>query len=483
MYKMLDHAPIPFSEAAEPPARPAPPRSRRWLWALGGLVVLGGAGAAVTQLRTDPTPPAPPPASAGAEPAPAPKTVRPVRQTVRKTIEQPGRVEGYEQTPIHVRIPGFVTAWKADIGQRVAEGEVLAEMSVPEEREELKRREASADLSRAEVTAAETGLDAAKADEARAEALVAQAKASKARADANVYRWSAEFKRVEDAHKSGAASRSDHDTAQDSFRTAEAAVKETEAGIAAAVAARASAAAARVKAEAGVTVAKANLAVAAANVRWQQEWLKYATVRAPFAGVVVQRNVDRGQYVMPPASGSNQPPLFVVVRTDPVRVFVDVSESEAGLIAEKMPVAVRIQAQGDRELSGTVTRFSWALDANMRTLRVQIDLPNADGSLRPGAFATAKFVTERPNVWMVPAGVVSVAEEQQFAVRVEGGKGLKTPVKVGARQNGMAELLHKQTRTAPKGEPIAWEPLTGEEVFLTARPAGWTDGAAVETGR
>jgi RND family efflux transporter MFP subunit len=199
--------------------------------------------------------------------------------------------------------------------------------------------------------------------------------------------------------------------------------------------------------------------------------------------VVVQRNVDRGQYVTPPASGSAQLPLFVLVRTDPVRVFVDVPETEAALVIEKMPVTVRIQAQSDREVPGTVTRFSWALDANTRTLRVQIDLPNAEGLLRPGMFASARFVTERPGVWVVPAGAVSVAEEQPFAVRVEGGKGLKTPVKTGARQNGMVELLQKQTRSAPKGEPVTWEPLTGAEEFLTTRPTGWTDGAPVELAR
>jgi RND family efflux transporter MFP subunit len=484
MNKMLDHLPTPFSDIPTPP--PAAPGSRRWLWVVAGLVVLCAAGAGVSQLRSESAAQPPAPSTGTDAPAAKAKTVRPVRQTIRKSIEQPGRVEGYEQTPLYVKIPGFAkmpgsdTVWKADIGQRVAAGEVLAELSVPEEREELKRREAAADLARAQVTAAETALDAARAEEIRSDALVAQARAAKARADANVFHWSSEFKRIAEAHKNGVASGSDYDTTQDQLKTAEAAIKETDAGIAAAVAGKASATAARVRAEANVTVAKANQGVAEADARRQVEWLKYATVSAPFAGVVAQRNVDRGQYVMPPTSGSTQPPLFVVVRTDPVRVFVDVSETEAALITENMPAGVRIQAQSDREIPGKVTRFSWALDNNTRTLRVQIDLPNPDGLLRPGMFASARFVTERPDVWVVPAGTVSTAEEQPFAVRLEGGKGLKTPVKLGARQNGMVELMQKQTRPVAKGEPIVWEPLTGTEVFLTTRPSGWTDGAPVE---
>jgi multidrug efflux pump subunit AcrA (membrane-fusion protein) len=444
-------------------------------------LLAGGIG--VTRLGGEPVPTAAAPSAGPDAPAAKVNVVRPARQTIRKVIEQPGRVEAFEQTPLHVKIPGYVTVWKADIGQPVEEGEVLAELSVPEEREELKRREAAADLARAQVTAAETSLDAAKADENRADALVAQARASKTRAESNLVHWTAEFKRSEDSHTRGVASRSDYDIAQDQMKTADAAVKETEAGIAAAVAAKASATAARIKAEAGVKVAVASLAVAAADARRQVEWLKYATVKAPYKGVVVQRNVDREQYVMPPTSGSTQLPLFVVVRTDPVRVFVDVPETDAPLIADRMPVTVRVQAPSDREIPGTVTRTSWSLDTNTRTLRVQIDLPNADNRLRPGMFATARFATERPNVWVVPSGTISTAEEQPFAVRVEGGKGLKTPVKVGARQNGLTEVMFKQTRPAAKGEPIAWELLTGAEEFLTTRPVGWTDGAAVEAAR
>ncbi|MDB5310104.1 MAG: putative efflux rane fusion protein [Gemmataceae bacterium] len=483
MMRLSDFHPPHFDGSPALPA--APPRPRRWWrWVAAGGVLVAAAGVGFDRLRGHPpTPSAVSPGESGSA-APEVKTVRPVRQTVRKTIEQPGRVEGYEQTPIQVKIPGFVAKWTADIGQRVAAGDVLAELSVPEEQEELKRREATVALSAAEVTAAEKTLDAAKADEVKAEAMIRQAEATKSRVDANVIRWKAEFRRQTEARGSGATSQSDFDITQDQLRTAEAGVKEAEAMIDSATAAKVSAVAARLKADAGVTVAKAKRDVAAADARRQAEWLKYAIVRAPFAGVVSQRNVDTGQYVTPPGAGGTPAlPLFVVVRTDPVRVFVDVPETEAALVAEKMPATVRIQAQGDREIAGTVTRFSWALDQNTRTLRVQIDLPNPDGLLRPGMFATARLIIDRPGAWLVPAGVVVTTDEQPYAVRVEGGKSVKTPVKLGARQGGLVELLHKQTRTVPRGEPLPWEPLTGTEELLTARPAGWTDGSLVSQVR
>ena len=421
------------------------PRRRRWP-AATAAVLLTAAGVAFSRFRdVPPRPGATEPAAVAAEV----KTVKPVRRTIRKVLEQPGRIEGYEQSAVFVKLPGFVEDWRRDIGERVEKGDVLAVLSVPEEREELKRREASARLAEAEVTAADKSLDAAKADLTKADALVRQANATKARTDAGLTRWKAEFARVERAR--GGVSQTDVDATRDSFNSAEAAQKEALAGIDSAQAARVSADAARAKAEANVTVAKAKLAVAEADARKQAEWLKYATVTAPFAGVVAQRNVDRGQYVTPPASGAAQTPLFVVVRTDPVRVFADVPETEAALVAEGMQATVRVQAQEDREISAQVTRSSWALDQYTRTLRVQIDLANADGRLRPGMFATARLELERPGAWVVPAGSVTTSDEQPYVVRFEDGKGVKTPVKLGRGRTGSS----RWSTSRPGGPPAA----------------------------
>lgn len=95
-------------------------------------------------------------------------------------------------------------------------------------------------------------------------------------------------------------------------------------------------------------------------------------------------------------------------------------------------------------------------------------------------FAIVRFATERPGAWVVPSTVVVTTDEQPYAVRVENGKSIKTPVKINGRQAGMMELLQKQTKPAVRGEPIPWESLTGEEEFLITRPAGWIDGMPVK---
>jgi HlyD family secretion protein len=476
MMKLTEPMPTPFS--GTPALPPRPRRHRLWIAGAAGLALLAFGAVGYTQFHS-PNASAP---SISDQSAPKLTTVRAVRQSIHKTLEQPGRVEGYEQTPMYAKLPGHIETWKTDIGAKVKKGDVLAELSVPEEVEELHRREATAKLAVAEVLAAEKALEAAVADEKKAEANVRQTEATKVRADANLERWKADFVRTEQARKRSAASDNDYDVSLQQLRTAEASLAEAKAGIDSATAAQASAKAARVRAEAAVGVANAQVAVAEADARRQSEWLKYATVRAPYAGIVSERHVEVGQYVTTPTAGSVQPPLFVVIRTDPVRIFVDVPESEAVLISENMPVMVRIQVHGDIEIPGRVSRMSWALDQTSRTLRVQVDLPNPDEALRSGMFAVVRFCTERPGAWLVPSSVVVTTDEQPYAVRVENGKAIRTPVKTGSRQGGMVEILQKQTRFSFHGEPIPWELLTGNEELLVTRPAGWTDGMKLKVG-
>src|SRR5205823_6341657 len=110
--------------------------------------------------------------SSAADPAPAvtatPKatlvqTVRPVRRTVTSTVEQPGQIMGFEQTPLQAKISGYVHKLHADIGDRVHKGQVLAELFVPEMEDDLLQKEAAVQLAQAQITLAERAFDAAKA--------------------------------------------------------------------------------------------------------------------------------------------------------------------------------------------------------------------------------------------------------------------------------------------------------------------------------
>src|SRR5581483_2312990 len=94
-------------------------------------------------------------------------TVRPERQTVRHTIEQPGRVEAFEETPLYARLSGYVKQVRVDIGDAVKEGDVLAELAVPEMDVELTQKEALVKQADAELKLARDSVAVAEAEHRR----------------------------------------------------------------------------------------------------------------------------------------------------------------------------------------------------------------------------------------------------------------------------------------------------------------------------
>ncbi len=141
------------------------------------------------------------------------------------------------------------------------------------------------------------------------------------------------------------------------------------------------------------------------NVDHIQTMLEYATIRAPFAGVVTERGVDTGHLVGPHQS-NNSRPLFTIARTDVLRVTVDIPELEASLVDIGDRAIIRVQALGTEEIEARVTRTSFVLDPSSRTLRVEIDVANEAQRLRPGMYATVRIELDD----QLPQSVGSKAE-------------------------------------------------------------------------
>jgi RND family efflux transporter MFP subunit len=233
------------------------------------------------------------------------------------------------------------------------------------------------------------------------------------------------------------------------------------------------------KALADVDVAKARLEVAQADKEHVQTLLQYTKVRAPYDGVVTRRNVNTGDFVQPAAGTSKGESLFVVEKVDPVRVFINVQELEAVWVRDGDTALIRPQSLQGQQFKGKVTRTSGALNPQNRTLRTEIDLPNAEGKLLPGMYVTATIIAERKQVWALPVAAVVTQGEQTFCYRVEGGKAVRTSIQVGLRGNELVEVLKKQGKPATAGAEGPWQDLTGEEVVVKENVAGLTDGQAV----
>lgn len=421
---------------------------RRLLWIPSTLAILCTTAGCSRPSTAQPTPaPAAAPAQATVT------TVKPEKKTMRRSLGQPGQIEAFQQTPLHAKISGFVQEVRADIGDVVENGQTLAVISVPEMDEELAEKEALVAEARAEVE--------------RAQKAQAAAEARVNLADAVLERWKAEHDRIDKLVQNKVAI--DPKT-----------VDETRYQVEAARAARDEAAALRDRSQAEVRVAQARLQVAQAARRRVAALLDYADIRAPFDGVVIKRHVDKGHYAQPAQGGSKGEPLFVVVQTDPVRLFIDVPETDAVWVTDGTTARIRVPARPGKEFEGKVARTAWALDTRARTLRTEIDIDNPRGELRPGMYAHAALLLEHPDAWTVPASSIVIQGDQQaFLYRVENGKAVRTPVEIGLRDGATVEVMRKLTRPARSGEKPVWEELTGREEVVAGNAAGLADGQAV----
>lgn len=448
--------------------------------AVAGVVVLASAFASGCghQAPAAGTVPAASPATISAS-ATAVTTVLPTRQNLALTVEQPGRVEAFEQTPLYAKIAGYVKEVRVEIGSRVRKGDLLAELDVPEMVEELRQKQGWVTQSRLEIRQSESALEVAKASVTTAESLTLEARAARKKAEASAHRWKSECDRMEALARDGVIDVQTRDETRNQCRAAEAALEEADARTRSADAARAEAAAKRDKADVDLASARNRLLLAESDERRMRAMLDYARIVAPFDGIVTDRRVHTGHFLQSAAGGSKGEPLFVVVRTDRVRAFVEVPEADATLIRDGSRGRIRVQVLNDREFQGTVAGTSWSLEPGQRTLRTEIDFDNAEGLLRPGMYIHAMIETQRPNAWTLPSAAIVVRDGQTFCYRSEGNKAVRMALRIGARDGATVEVFKKLRRPEKPGEKARWVDLTGDEQVVVTNPGELADGQSV----
>jgi HlyD family secretion protein len=418
----------------------------------------------------------------GASTVPQVRVTHPQKQTIVREVRQPGYLKPYEQTPIYTKIAGYVREVNVDIGDHVAKGAMLAKLYVPEMDRELQVKEARIQQADADLKQAREAVKAAAAFRDAAQARIREADAGIARADAENQRWLAEYDRGKRMLSTGVYDKQTLDESQSQVRASEAARDEARAKRATAAATFEQSAAQVGKAQADVEAAAARVQVAKTECDQWREWLGYAEIRAPFAGVVTVRSVHTGHFLQPSNSGSTSAaaqPLFVLVRTDIMRVTLQVPETDAVLVKEGDRAVVRLQALPGREIVGQVTRFSWSLDDKARTLRTEVHLKNPAGELRPGMYADVVVTATIPDAMALPPESVLTDGDRSYCFQVEDGKAVRTFLDIGVRTPRAVQVLRKQAAAGKSGEPAAWEPITGQEVVVATNAGALLDGQAV----
>ena len=169
--------------------------------------------------------------------------------------------------------------------------------------------------------------------------------------------------------------------------------------------------------------------------RLQEEQLSDMRILAPFTGVIGTRQVSAGQYV------DRGQPLVDLVDKSKVKIAFRVPERRLGEIQLGQEVRVTVSAYPDRTFHGQVDLISPVVDEATRTALVRALVPNADDLLKPGMFARVQTLIDRREKSLVIPESALVASLDGFTVFVvSDGKAQLTPVVVGVRDRGTAEI-------------------------------------------
>src|SRR5262249_35760993 len=149
----------------------------------------------------------------------------------------------------------------------------------------------------------------------------------------------------------------------------------------------------------------------------------------------------------PHLSTEGAAPVYVVERTDIVRIFVDIPEEDANYVHIGTKATVLMKAYRDEPIPGSVTRTSWSLNVKSRTLRAEIDLLNPGSQLLPGMYAYADVIVERSDVRALPLDALDPEGDQNFCWQYVNGKAVRTEIRTGVSDGEWIEVTNR--RVAP----------------------------------
>lgn len=202
-------------------------------------------------------------------------------------------------------------------------------------------------------------------------------------------------------------------------------------------------------AEAQVASAKAAIATAETQVGQARKSLADTAVLAPISGYISERTADLGEFISPSVPNAK---IATIVRTSTLRLKIDVPEASIGKVATGQGISLQTSAYPDRNFAGTVVRILPSLNQQARTLTVEAEVPNGDGLLKPGQFATVRITQSKPeNAVMIPAAAVKTEGDVNKVYVIKDGAARERLVQLGVLEGEIIQI--KQGLS--EGETIA----------------------------
>jgi membrane fusion protein (multidrug efflux system) len=203
--------------------------------------------------------------------------------------------------------------------------------------------------------------------------------------------------------------------------------------------------------ESSYSVALGAVKSAEAQVQLARNALRDAVATSPLTGSVAKRHVQPGEKV------AFDSPLVTVVDLKDMELQAMVPALDVPEVAIGKPVELAIDGFGERRFTGRVERINPATEPGTRAIVVYVGIPNDDGTLRGGMFATGRIAIAASHpVPTLPANAVRVENGQTFVWTLEDGKLVRRNVAVGARDTAAGRV---EIRTALPAAPVLAGPF------------------------
>jgi len=343
-------------------------------------------------------------------------TAAAIKRELPRFFEATGSLAGDQQTDVAPQTSGKVVAIGVDIGSYVKRGQMLIKLDESELKLRVDQAAAQVEQAKAAVRQAEEkiGLRSGQAFDPNKVAEVAAAKVALDLAEKNL-------KRAEKLIESGDVSRSFYD---DQRARRDQLKEQYEVQVAQAR-----------QNYAGVDVSRTNVANAQAALALARKSLSYAIIPAPIDGFVSERTADLGEYVSP------QQKVVTIVRTNPLRIRIDIPEQAIPEVKVGQSVSIATSAWPDKNFAGRIARIAPNVSAQSRTLTVEAEIENSGNALKPGQFATVRILQERaePAVLIPSRAVVNDAGVSRVYV-IKDGHAEQRLVQTGQTAGDLIEI-------------------------------------------
>jgi multidrug efflux pump subunit AcrA (membrane-fusion protein) len=344
------------------------------------------------------------------------QTAAAISRNLPRFIEATGSLAADVSTDVAPTVGGRVVSVNVDLGSFVQQGQVIVQLDPADARLRLEQSRAALQQAESNVQQAEARLGLAPNQKFDAN-RVAEVQAAKTAYDLA----EKQFARFEKLLESGDVSRSSYDqqkAQRDQLREQyQAALTQANQSYAAVLTARAAAESARVQ------VAQA------------EKGLRDVTVYSPISGYVSDRPADVGEYV------STSSKVATVVRTNPMRVRIDVPEQAISNVRAGQSVSVTVSDYPDRAFAGRVARVSPNVSAQSRTLTVEAEVENGESLLKPGQFATVRVLMPQTDpAILVPARAVRTDNGTSRVYVIKDGAAHERLVATGQVEGDLIEV-------------------------------------------